>query len=65
MTKTFLVTGAKGGPGKTLIARHCWPALTRLRYPPIFGERTPRRFPRPKVKRPSRIKNSTVVFRHH
>jgi hypothetical protein len=65
MKKVLFITDAKGGPGKTLIAHHCRQALARLHYPPIFGERTPQRFPRPKVKRPSRIKNSTVVFRRH
>jgi len=65
MTKMFLITGSKGGLGKTLIAHRCRHALTRLHYPPIFGERTPQRFPRLKAKRPSRIKHSTAVFRRY
>jgi hypothetical protein len=65
MKRVLFITDAKGGLGKTLIARHCQQALARLHYPPIFGEGTPRRLPRLKVKRPYRIKNSTVVLRRH
>jgi hypothetical protein len=65
MKKVLFITDARGGPSKTLITHHCRQALARLHYPPIFGERTPQRFLRPKVKRPSRIKHSTVVFRRH
>jgi hypothetical protein len=63
MKKVLFITDAKGGAGKTLIARHCRQALARLHCTPIFGERTRQRFPRPKAKRPSRIKHSTVIFR--
>jgi hypothetical protein len=62
MKKVLFITDAKGGPGKTLIAYDCRQALDGPHYPPIFGERTPQRFPRPKLKRLSRVKNSPVVF---
>jgi hypothetical protein len=65
MKKELIVTDGKGGLGKTLIAHDCRQAFDRLHYPPIFGERTPQRFPRPKVKRLSRVKTSTVVFGRH
>ena len=65
MKNVLFITDAKSGPGKTLTARHCHRALARLRYPPIFGERTQRRFPRPKAKGPSVIKNWTPLFRRH
>jgi len=65
MKKELIIEDGKGGPGKTLIAHHCRQALDPLHHPSIFGERTPQRFPRPKVKRLSRVKNSTVGFRRH
>jgi hypothetical protein len=64
MKKVLFITDGKGGAGKTLIAHHGRPDLKRLRYPRIFCERTLQRIPRPKAKRPSRIKHSTVIFRH-
>jgi hypothetical protein len=62
MKKILFITDAKGGPGKTLIAHHCLRALTRLHYPPIFGERTPQRFPRLKAKRRSRSPPTRFVI---
>jgi hypothetical protein len=65
MKKMLFITDAKGGPGKTLIPHHCRQAPARLHYPPILGAWTPQRLPRPKAKRPFRIKNSTAVFRRY
>jgi hypothetical protein len=65
MKTVLFITDAKGGLGKTLMPRHCQQAVARLHYPPIFGERTPQSFPRPKAERPSRIKHSTAVSRRY
>jgi hypothetical protein len=65
MKKVLFNTGAKGGPGKTFIAHNYPHALTRLRYPPIFGGRTRQRFPRLKSERPIRFKNPTPIFRRY
>jgi hypothetical protein len=65
MKKMLFITGAKGGPGKTLIAHNCPQALTRLRYQLFFAERTRQRFPRLKSERPIRFKNPTPIFRRY
>jgi hypothetical protein len=61
MKKMLFITGAKGGPGKTLIALNCPQALTRLRYQPVAGDRLQHRLPRPTATRPTGI--WTTVFR--
>jgi hypothetical protein len=65
MKKVLFITDAKCGPGNTLTGRHCPQALACLHYPAIFRERTQYRLPQPKAKRPTRIKNSTAVFRRY
>ena len=65
MKKVLFITDAKGGLGKTLIAHHRQQALAYLHYPAIFRERTQYRSQQPMAKRPSRIKNSTAVFRRY
>lgn len=63
MKKMLFITDAKGGPGKTLVPHHCPQAPARRHDPPIFGALRPQRLPRPKVKRPFRVKNPPTVFR--
>ncbi|MEY9589790.1 hypothetical protein ABIA06_002081 [Bradyrhizobium yuanmingense] len=65
MKKMLFITGAKGGPGKTLVSHHCRQAPTRWHHPPAFGASRPQRLLRPKVKRPFRIKNPMAVFRRY
>jgi hypothetical protein len=60
MKKVLFITEAKGGLGKTLIARHCRQPFARLRYQPLAGDRPQHRLPRP-----TRTKNSTVVSRRY